>query len=100
MMNIELTCKWLNIRTCFEISYRGLDLRFGIDFLFIDRILDNLPLVVPMTRLERDSPVIYQHGYFVGRKIQYAGVSINNYTFCYQPSLHFSVFPNLCFCAD
>lgn len=36
--------------------------------------MDNLPLVVPMTRLEKDSPVIYQHGYFVGRKVQYAGV--------------------------
>lgn len=57
---------------------------------FVDRILDNLPLVVPMTRLEKDSPVIYQHGYFVGRKVQYAGVRpfffiiIIYYLFIYQ----------------
>ncbi|GJR81875.1 transmembrane 9 superfamily member 9-like protein [Tanacetum coccineum] len=45
----------------------------------VNMILDNLPLVVPMTRLERDSPVIYQHGYFVGRKVQYAGTKEEKY---------------------
>ncbi|CAI9285646.1 unnamed protein product [Lactuca saligna] len=45
----------------------------------VNMILDNLPLVVPMTRLEKDSPVIYQHGYFVGRKVQYAGTKEEKY---------------------
>ncbi|MFS7981846.1 putative nonaspanin (TM9SF) [Helianthus anomalus] len=45
----------------------------------VNMILDNLPLVVPMTRLEKDSPVIYQHGFFVGRKVQYAGTKEEKY---------------------
>ncbi|XP_076885071.1 transmembrane 9 superfamily member 8-like [Bidens hawaiensis] len=45
----------------------------------VNMILDNLPLVVPMARLEKDSPVIYQHGYFVGHKIQYAGTKEEKY---------------------
>ncbi|KAI7728525.1 hypothetical protein M8C21_001043 [Ambrosia artemisiifolia] len=45
----------------------------------VNMILDNLPLVVPMTRLEKDSPIIYQHGFFVGRKIQYAGTKEEKY---------------------
>ncbi|KVH93693.1 Nonaspanin (TM9SF) [Cynara cardunculus var. scolymus] len=44
-----------------------------------DEILDNLPLVVPMTRMEKDSPIIYQHGFFVGRKVQYAGTKEEKY---------------------
>lgn len=41
-----------------------------------DRILDNLPLVVPVPRLDRESSFVYQHGFHVGFKGQYAGVSV------------------------
>lgn len=39
------------------------------------RILDNLPLVVPIARPDRDD-VVFQGGYHVGVKGQYAGVSL------------------------
>ncbi|CAN1352394.1 Transmembrane 9 superfamily member 8 [Linum perenne] len=39
----------------------------------VNMILDNLPLVVPMKRLEQESPTIYQLGYHVGFKGQYSG---------------------------
>ena len=39
------------------------------------RILDNLPLVVPIKRMEQDAPTVYQHGVHVGVKGQYSGVS-------------------------
>jgi hypothetical protein len=38
------------------------------------RILDNLPLVVPIARQDKDA-FVYQGGYHVGVKGQYAGVS-------------------------
>ncbi|EHA8589229.1 transmembrane 9 superfamily member 8 [Cocos nucifera] len=40
----------------------------------VNMILDNLPLVVPVKRLEQDSPTVYQHGFHVGVKGQYTGV--------------------------
>lgn len=42
---------------------------------FLHRILDNLPLVVPIARQDRDA-VVYQGGYHVGVRGQYAGVSL------------------------
>jgi hypothetical protein len=39
------------------------------------RILDNLPLVVPIKRMDKDEPTVYQHGVHVGVKGQYSGVS-------------------------
>lgn len=39
------------------------------------RILDNLPLVVPIRRLDQESSIVYQHGFHVGLKGLYAGVS-------------------------
>ena len=42
---------------------------------FLYRILDNLPLVVPIARQDRDA-IVYQGGYHVGVKGQYAGVSL------------------------
>ncbi|KAL7134521.1 hypothetical protein ABFS83_11G031500 [Erythranthe nasuta] len=38
----------------------------------VNMILDNLPLVVPIKRLDMDS-LMYQHGFFVGLKGQYTG---------------------------
>ncbi|GKU87209.1 hypothetical protein SLEP1_g1651 [Rubroshorea leprosula] len=38
----------------------------------VNMILDNLPLVVPFRRSDQD-PVVYQHGFHVGLKGQYAG---------------------------
>ena len=38
------------------------------------RILDNLPLVVPVTRQDKNS-IAYQGGYHVGLKGMYSGVS-------------------------
>lgn len=46
-------------------------------FLVCVRILDNLPLVVPIERVDQGSPsVVYQLGFHVGLKGQYEGVSI------------------------
>lgn len=47
-----------------------------IILLFINRILDNLPLVVPIQRLDQESPTVYQLGFHVGLKGQYSGVYI------------------------
>lgn len=43
-------------------------------YCFMNRILDNLPLVVPYKRPDTDS-LYYQHGFDVGFKAQYTGVS-------------------------
>lgn len=54
-----------------------------------DRILDNLPVVVPVRRSEQDSTPVYQLGFHVGLKGHYSGV-------CYlrteQPSLSLLLF--------
>lgn len=39
------------------------------------RILDNLPLVVPAQRVNQDSTIIYQLGFFVGLKLSFSGVT-------------------------
>ncbi|XP_051204160.1 transmembrane 9 superfamily member 10 [Lolium perenne] len=39
----------------------------------INMILDNLPLVVPIKRMDKDAPTVYQHGVHVGIKGQYSG---------------------------
>ncbi|KAG9455871.1 hypothetical protein H6P81_000379 [Aristolochia fimbriata] len=43
------------------------------DEYMINMILDNLPLVVPIKRLEQESPQMYQHGVHVGLKGPYGG---------------------------
>ena len=49
---------------------------FYESFFCTARILDNLPLVVPIERGDPGSPaVVYQLGYHVGLKGQYEGVS-------------------------
>uniref|UniRef100_A0A2P2MD84 Transmembrane 9 superfamily member n=1 Tax=Rhizophora mucronata TaxID=61149 RepID=A0A2P2MD84_RHIMU len=40
----------------------------------VNMILDNLPLVVAIPRLDQESPTVYQLGYHVGLKGQYSGV--------------------------
>lgn len=45
----------------------------------VNMILDNLPLVVPVTKSEQDSHVQYHHGYFVGHKVFYAGLKEDRY---------------------
>jgi hypothetical protein len=57
----------------FPLSYWYL--KSYICFPFIYRILDNLPLVVPIKRNDQDSTV-YQLGFHVGLKGQYTGVRI------------------------
>ncbi|KAG5243735.1 transmembrane superfamily member [Salix suchowensis] len=39
----------------------------------VNMILDNLPLVVPIGRSDQENAVVYQHGFHVGLKGQYAG---------------------------
>ncbi|XP_066376197.1 transmembrane 9 superfamily member 8-like isoform X2 [Miscanthus floridulus] len=39
----------------------------------VNMILDNLPMVVPITMFDRDAPPFYQHGVHVGVKGLYAG---------------------------
>ncbi|ONK70465.1 uncharacterized protein A4U43_C05F34000 [Asparagus officinalis] len=38
----------------------------------VNMILDNLPLVVPIKRLDQESSTFYQHGFYVGAKDQYS----------------------------
>ncbi|XP_052208844.1 transmembrane 9 superfamily member 8-like [Diospyros lotus] len=45
----------------------------------VNMILDNLPLVVPVPRLDQESPPIYQLGYHVGLKGQYTGSKDDKY---------------------
>ncbi|KAL8137364.1 hypothetical protein V2J09_003365 [Rumex salicifolius] len=40
----------------------------------VNMILDNLPLVVPVQRMDQQAPPIYQHGFHVGVKGLYNGV--------------------------
>ncbi|CAL9758776.1 unnamed protein product [Musa acuminata subsp. burmannicoides] len=39
----------------------------------VNMILDNLPLVVPIKRLDQDTPTFYQHGFYIGAKGQATG---------------------------
>ncbi|PPD79233.1 hypothetical protein GOBAR_DD23849 [Gossypium barbadense] len=39
----------------------------------VNMILDNLPLVVPIRRPDQENAVVYQYGYHVGLRGQYAG---------------------------
>ncbi|KAH7574042.1 hypothetical protein JRO89_XS03G0243700 [Xanthoceras sorbifolium] len=45
----------------------------------VNMILDNLPLVVPIKRLDQESPTVYQLGYHVGLKGQYTGSKEEKY---------------------
>ncbi|GJN38969.1 hypothetical protein PR202_gb28055 [Eleusine coracana subsp. coracana] len=50
------------------------DLKEKIDDEYrINMILDNLPLVEPIKRLDQEGPTVYQHGVHVGVKGQYSG---------------------------
>ncbi|WVZ79173.1 hypothetical protein U9M48_026783 [Paspalum notatum var. saurae] len=50
------------------------DLKEKIDDEYrINMILDNLPLVVPIKRLDQEAPTVYQQGVHVGIKGQYSG---------------------------
>ncbi|KAF5742082.1 transmembrane 9 superfamily member 8 [Tripterygium wilfordii] len=44
-----------------------------IDEYRVNMILDNLPLVFPIERPEQEKSIVYQHGFHVGLKGQYAG---------------------------
>lgn len=45
----------------------------------VNMILDNLPLVVPIRRLDQESPTVYQLGFHVGLKGQYTGTKDEKY---------------------
>ncbi|KAJ3693342.1 hypothetical protein LUZ60_008822 [Juncus effusus] len=45
----------------------------------VNMILDNLPLVVPIKRLDQEAAPIYQHGFHVGVKGQYSGSKDEKY---------------------
>ncbi|KAK8916415.1 hypothetical protein KSP39_PZI022239 [Platanthera zijinensis] len=45
----------------------------------VNMILDNLPLVVPIRRLDQDSSTVYQQGFHVGVKGQYTGSKDEKY---------------------
>ncbi|GMP35877.1 hypothetical protein CsSME_00008173 [Camellia sinensis var. sinensis] len=45
----------------------------------VNMILDNLPLVVPIRRLDQESVIVYQHGFHVGLKGLYAGTKEEKY---------------------
>lgn len=48
--------------------------------LSFGRILDNLPLVVPVRRPDQELSTVYQHGFYVGLKGQDTGVSTRTIT--------------------
>jgi len=48
----------------------------------MSRILDNLPLVVPIRRPDQENSIVYQHGFHVGLRGQYAGVRSGAITIC------------------
>ena len=79
MMNIESICMlFLSsdmeciCQSCNDISQGSFSKLIYDSF---DRILDNLPLVVPIRRSDQDSPTVYQLGYHIGLKGQYSGVT-------------------------
>lgn len=45
----------------------------------VNMILDNLPLVVPVRRMDQESSFLYQHGYLIGLKGIYAGSKDEKY---------------------
>lgn len=45
----------------------------------VNMILDNLPLVVPIKRMDQDTAMFYQHGFHIGVKGQYAGSKDEKY---------------------
>ncbi|ESR63518.1 hypothetical protein CICLE_v10007716mg [Citrus x clementina] len=45
----------------------------------VNMILDNLPLVFPIRRLDQESPTVYQLGFHVGLKGQYTGTKDEKY---------------------
>ncbi|KAJ7979606.1 Transmembrane 9 superfamily member [Quillaja saponaria] len=45
----------------------------------VNMILDNLPLVVPFRRPDQESTLVYQHGFHVGLRGQYAGTKEEKY---------------------
>ncbi|KAL2338525.1 hypothetical protein Fmac_012971 [Flemingia macrophylla] len=45
----------------------------------VNMILDNLPLVVPIRRLDQESSLVYLHGFLVGLKGQYSGMKEEKY---------------------
>lgn len=51
-------------------------------FAAFGRILDNLPLIVPVRRPDQELSTVYQHGFYVGLRGQYAGVSSRAITIC------------------
>lgn len=72
-MNIEWTCESL-ITLCL-LSHFTWQKMYSLVYFQCCRILDNLPLVVPLRRPDRESSLVYLHGFLVGLKGQYAGVS-------------------------
>lgn len=60
---------------CMIIGWSLFDGVFLIIVGLCHRILDNLPLVVPLRRPDSESSIVYQHGFHVGLRGQYAGVS-------------------------
>jgi transmembrane 9 superfamily protein 2/4 len=50
----------------------------------MSRILDDLPLVVPIKMPDQENSIVYLHGFYVGFKGQYAGVSSGGITVCFN----------------
>jgi transmembrane 9 superfamily protein 2/4 len=50
----------------------------------MSRILDDLPLVIPTRMHDQENSIVYQHGFRVGFKGQYAGVSSGAITVCFN----------------
>lgn len=83
-MHIEWTCKFCSVvlLDSKSLSCMGILIIF---YCIMNRILDNLPLVVPYKRPDTDS-LYYQHGFDVGFKAQYTGVSSRLLGSCEVPS--------------
>lgn len=71
-------CNILCRVTLDEKKAKGFKRKINDDYR-VNMILDNLPLVVPVRRMDQESSFLYQHGYLVGLKGIYAGSKDEKY---------------------
>ncbi|KAK1399912.1 Transmembrane 9 superfamily member [Heracleum sosnowskyi] len=71
-------CNILCRVTLDEKKAKGIKGKISDDYR-VNMILDNLPLVVPVRRMDQESSFLYQHGYLVGLKGIYAGSKDEKY---------------------
>ncbi|KAK6927643.1 Nonaspanin (TM9SF) [Dillenia turbinata] len=84
--NSPYTFKMREPQLCNVVCKQTLDAKTAKEFMEkiedeyrVNMILDNLPLVVPFRRAEQEAPIVYQLGFHVGLKGQYANSKDEKY---------------------